>query len=219
MTKFEGYLNLVFFLLECLCAIIGLLNYKKLKNSYWKWFVFYVVAIALLEGFSRYVMVNYPDYRIFYYDLFVIPFEFLFLYWLYGYNSLDNKKRFWICSCLYLLSFIPHFLSFEVSSPIYSFNYIVGTLLLFYMVLSEFNKQIKTDEILYFKTNMMFYVNAGVIVFYMGTLPFFTFYGLLLKDIALFRDYYIFSMVCNMLMYSLFIAAFIWGKPNLPSSS
>ena len=76
----------------------------------------------------------------------------------------------------------------------------------------EFFKQIKNDDILEFSKNKMFYINIGLVLFYVGTLPFFGLYKLLIKEIEIWNGYYLYFMVSNCIMYLLFAASFIWGK-------
>jgi len=201
--------------MEGCCATAAVIQYPKLRDTPWKWFAFYVIFIFLSELFSDQCLAYFPLFRQYYFAYFGIPSEFLFLFWLYGYESLKLKKLFWICAIAYLASFIPHLLLFGQLHIIYSINYTVGNLLLLLLVIIEFNKQIKTDAILSFKENKMFYINAGVTLFYIGTLPFFSFYGLILKQPAVWNAYYIFFLVANCIMYLLFTASFIWGKPKI----
>lgn len=200
--------------MEGACALAALVQYKKLRNTHWKWFAFYVIFIFLSELFSDWFLEHYPLFRQYYFAYFGIPIEFLFLFWLYSYESLNRRKLFWVCTATYLISFIPHLILFGRLRVIYSLNYTVGNLLLLLLVILEFNKQIKTDAILSFKENKMFYINAGVTLFYIGTLPFFSFYGLILKEPDIWNIYYIFFLVANCLMYLLFTVSFIWGKPK-----
>lgn len=213
MTDFQHFLGKTLLLSEIVAAIIGIIKFNKFKNSYWKWFIYYLVFIAVSELLCEFVLCYFQNFKTYYYDFFIIPIEFLFLYWLYSYKSLSNKKLFWVSSVLYLLSLLPYFV-FEGKSVINSFNYIIGTFLLSIMIILEFNKQMKTDDILKFKENMMFYINTGVGLFYVGTLPFFAFHSLLWKDIVIWNNYYIFFMMTNILMYTLFSIALLWGKPN-----
>ena len=216
MTAFQKSLSDVLIWVQFASVIIGIINFKKFKNSYWKWFVFYLALIFLCEAFAKWVM---PfccfAYKTYFYSFFVIPLEFLFLFWIYCYQSLHLKKLFWVSTCVYFITFIPHLFIFEsVLEVVYSLPYAMGNLLLLFMVLLEFNKQIKTDNILLFKKNMMFYINTGVMLFYIGTLPFFIFYGYMLKVPVIWNNYYIFCMIANSIMYLFFIAALVWGKPN-----
>lgn len=213
MTDFQYLLSKLLLAFELIAGIVGILKFDKFKYTYWRWFIYYVVLIAILELFSEFVLRSYPDFRIYYYDFFVIPIEFLFLYWLYCYKSLNRKKLFWISVGIYTFSLFPYFI-FEGTNVVNSFNYIIGTFLLSIMICLEYNKQMKTDDILKFRQNMMFYINTGVGLFYVGTLPFFAFNSLLLNDRIIFYNYGVFFMIIDILMYTLFSIAFIWGKPN-----
>lgn len=200
--------------IELIAAIFALFYWNKLKNSHWKWFIVYLCVIFIVEAFSRWGLKNNPNYRVYLYDFFGIPVQFLFFYWLYAIKSLKNYMLFWACTLLYALSFLPYFTLFARESIVYSLSYTVGNVLLLLMVFLEILKQIKSEKILLFRSNFMFYINIGIIVFYIGTLPFFSFYGLILKDLQFWTNYYIFFMVANHIMYLLFISAFLWGKPN-----
>lgn len=213
MDDFQHLLGNLLTLSEVTAAVVGIIKFNKFKNSYWKWFIFYLIFIAISELICTYVLCDFPKFRTYYYDFFVIPLEFITLYWLYSFKSLGRKKIFWTCCVVYILSLFPYFV-FEGSTVINSFNYIIGAFLLAIMIILEFDKQMKTDDILKFKENMMFYINIGVGLFYLGTLPFFTFNGLIWKDQVIWSNYYIFFMVTNILMYTLFSIALLWGKPN-----
>ena len=202
---------------ESAAGLVAIIMFKKFKKSYWKWFIYYIVYIAISELAVEFILRHHQSIRTYYYDFFGIPLEFIFLFWLYSYKSLDRKKLFWICSGIYLLSLFPYFL-FEGSNIVNSFNYITGTFLLSIMIILEFNKQIKTDDILKFRENMMFYINTGVCLLYVGTLPFFAFHSLIWKDKVIWNNYYILFLIANILMYTLFSIALLWGKPNTYSS-
>lgn len=214
MEKTRYYLGVLILLSEFMAVAIGIFKFKKFRNSYWKYFIYYLIFIFLAEMTSEFILGNFQEYREYYYDFFIIPIEFLFLYWLFAYKSLNNKKLFWISCGIYLTSFIPHILFFKKGSLVYSFNYVTGTFLLSIMIILEFNKQMKTDDILKFRENIMFYINTGSCLFYVGSLPFFAFYSLLLKNMVIWNSYYIFFMFTNILMYILFSIALLWGKPN-----
>ncbi|MGF1923971.1 MAG: hypothetical protein ACQUHE_07300 [Bacteroidia bacterium] len=200
--------------IELAAALVGLAYWSKLKNSYWKWFALYLCVIFIIEAFSKWGLKSNPSSRVYLYDFIGIPIQFLFFYWLYAIKSLKNYPLFWACTIIYILSFIPYFTLFAKKSIVYSLSYTVGNVLLMLMVFSEIFKQVKSDKILLFRSNFMFYINLGIMLFYIGTLPFFSFYGLILKDFQLWSSYYVFFMVANHIMYLSFISAFVWGKPN-----
>lgn len=200
---------------EGVCAIVALVYYNRLKNSYWKWFVFYLVFIFGVELFSKLVLQYFPDKRKYFFDFLVIPIEFLFLFWLYAMKSLKIVKLFRASCFIYLAFYVLHLFNLDNVRSISSMSYTVGVFLLAIMVYLEFIKQIKSDEILNFKTNKMFYVNIGVILFYIGTLPFFAFDKVLYEhNKEIWNNYFTFFLFSVNVMYLLFTASFIWGKPK-----
>jgi hypothetical protein len=149
-----------------------------------------------------------------FFNYFVIPLEFIFFFWLYAYQSFKNKKLFYIFTLIYALSFILNELYFIKNKNIFSFNYTVGSFLLMFLVIIEYYKQINSDDILNFAKNKMFYINLGVTLFYIGSLPFWAFYMQLLEHEKIWRLYLIYFRLSGIIMYLLFASSFIWGKRN-----
>ena len=167
---------------EFITLFIGVLKFKKIKATYWKWFVFYLIYI--------------------------------FIYWLYAYKSLKNKRLFWIFTFLFLSSLFGEEILNNSNFTFKSFNNTIGTFLLLILVILEFIRQIKSDRIIHFYSDKMFYINIGVILFYIGNMPFFGLYQIILKYPSIWNNYYIYFMISNSIMYLLFAASFIWGKPK-----
>ncbi|WP_299443861.1 hypothetical protein [uncultured Aquimarina sp.] len=198
--------------LEILSALVGLVYLPKLRNSYWRWFSVYLIFIVFQEmiwlGKRSFLGILDRDY----YAYIGIPIQYIFLYWLYAYKSLRNKKLFWICSLIYL-SNLPLRFFLEDSDQLYSINIGIGTILLFILVIIEFLKQIKNENILQFWNNKMFYINIGVILFYVGTFPFMVFFDYFKSNHEVIMDgYYVYFLIASCLMYLLFTASFIWGS-------
>jgi hypothetical protein len=210
-------LHKILLAVQFFAALIGLIYYFKLKQSYWKWFTVYLLFIFVqefiwtLDLFSLGLTSHYRNY---YYTFIGIPFQYIFLYWLYAYKSLSQKKLFYICLILYVFTYALIELYLKKINLAYSINLTTGTILLSFLVVLEFLKQIKNDNILKFKENKMFYINIGVILFYIGTYPFFAFNDILIEDryIGIWNTYYLYFLISNYLMYFLFAASFIWGK-------
>jgi hypothetical protein len=201
---------------QFIAAVMGLIFWKKVKDNFWKWLVIFLALVFCFELFAKYGLHLLPRFKKHYYAFLVIPFQFIFLYWLYFFNNKKNKWLYILFTVAYLIVLL--FSSLKISNNdwiIQSLSYTTGNLFLAIIALMEFNRQIKTDSILQFKQNMMFYVNTGVIVFYIGTLPFFAFYNLLFNNYqTIWLVYYTIFLVFNHFMYLLFAAAFIWAKPN-----
>lgn len=202
--------------IEFLTALVAIIYFSRLKFTYWKWFCVYLVFVFIQE-LVWYFYSNIGSLHVYqYYRVFGIPIQFLFFYWLYAVKSLKRKLLFVLFIVLYIISLLLeiYYAEFEV---VYSLNMVVGALFLTVLVILEYIKQIKTDNILRFKTNKMFYINIGVVLFYVGTLPFFAFYKVLSKDSYLewWNIYFVYFRISVCIMYILFICSFIWGKQPL----
>lgn len=216
MSELQLFLRAYTIVPVLFCAIIGLIKYNEVKNTHWKWLVYYIVTIFILEGFSVWFLEYYQEYRKNYYNYFVIPFQFLFFYWLYAFKEFNNKRLFWIICLIYFLLFvIVEVFNFEKTRIINSTSYSIGVLLLFYLVLKEFFIQIQSDKILEFTKNKMFYINIGVALFYVGTLPFFAFDGFAYENtVKIWWNYFTLFQLLNYFFYLILAASFIWGKPH-----
>ena len=212
MEDLWNLLKTFLLVLQFLAAIVGCFYFVKLKNSYWKWFAVYLVAIIIYEYSWTYLSTINDTAK---YSLALIiglPLEFIFFYWLYALKSLKRKKLFILSSVAYIvLSGASAYFFDGPTAKSFSFN--VGTLLLTILVILEYSKQIRNDDILKFRENKMFYINLGVILFYVGSMPFVVFQKYLLPDFQQLVEYYfIYFLVSNCIMYLLFTASFIWGK-------
>lgn len=217
LSDFQNFLNNSFIWVEGFAALIAIFHYKTVKTQYWKYLVFYLIFIFINDCYG-----TWGDWSYFskekYYNYIIIPFEFIFFYWLYAVKSLKKINLFFFLSLLYLLAFIPNEFFFKenkLNKIIYSVNYTFGSLILMILVVLEYYKQVNSDNIINFHKNRMFYINLGVTLFYIGALPLMAFYYPLLREHReiwdIYFDYYIIS---NITMYLLFSASFIWGKHN-----
>lgn len=210
--KYQPELLKLLLCLEFIAALVSLIYIPKCKRTYWIWFIFYLNFIFVFDYFSEQISNFLMIKKQFYFAYFIIPVQFLFFYWLYAVKSLRKIKLFWIFSITYLLSFIPIELYFSKLKVVYSFNLVIGTILLMFLIFLEFLKQIKNDDILEFSKNKMFYINIGLVLFYVGTLPFFALYNLLINELQIWNAYYLYFMISNCVMYLLFSISFIWGR-------
>ncbi len=212
MYKTPSFLIDLLHICEFTALIIGVFKLSSLKNSYWKWFVYYLSCIFFYEILSYVLKNNFNIDIAEYMSLLIIPIEFIFLYWLYAYNSLKNKILFWIFSILFLVSLVVEKFFINTNFTFKSLNNTFGTLLLLVLVVLEFSRQIKSDRIINFKEDKMFYINIGVILFYIGNMPFFGLYQSILDYPNIWNKYYYYFMLSNSTMYLLFASSFIWGK-------
>lgn len=202
--------------MELLAFLAGVWQYRKFKNTVWIYFIVYLFFIFLFEAISYFFLDHFGNFRKYYYGFIVIPFQFVFWYWLYAKKLFLQPRLFYVFTVVYLLSFIPYLLAIEQTRVINSLSYTIGVLLFFVLIVIEFFNQIKSEKILQFRENIRFYINLGVVLFYVGTLPFFAFDAFSFEHTQyLWTNYYTFFLVLVNVIYLFFIIGLVWGKPNL----
>lgn len=207
------FLHKFLIVIEYFASLTAVLYYKKLKNSYWKWFVIYLVIIFFNENFGDFICKLLNISRNSFYNYYGIPIQFIFFFWLYALKSFQSIYLFLTTLFIYLISLLLNQYLIENFSVFQSFSYLAGTILLFLLIAIEFIKQLRSSDIISFKENKMFYINLGVFLFYIGSSPFYSLYPLLkTENVNVWRFYLNLSLIFNCLMYSLFISSFIWGK-------
>jgi hypothetical protein len=205
---------------EVIACVSGFICWKKIKHTHWKYFPIYlalIVAIEIVgEFFSRQQLYSS---NLALYNYFGIPLEILFFIWLFHkvFATTTLRKLTIAAACIYIgcwateMFFIPKLPSFWIGS----FSYTVGILLLLVLILTYLYQLVTSSEIIFIKSNMMFWVCMGLFVFYTFSLPFYGMGNYLYNHHS--NIYFIYSQaiyVLNYIMYGLFIIAFIWGKPK-----
>lgn len=214
MTEFQKFFLQIMYSGEGIAALTSIIYFNRVKKQYWKYFALYLITIFLCESAVKWGEKPLHINRVLFYNYFVMPLQFIFFYWLYAKKSLKKTKLFYTFSATHLLSYIPSLLFFPDNKIVFSFNYTFGCLFLMILVIMEYYKQVNSSEILKFSTNKMFYINLGVTLFYIGTLPFMTFMSLLWQYRNIWDLYFAYFQVSGAVMYILFAISFIWGKQS-----
>ncbi|WP_374463264.1 hypothetical protein [Chryseobacterium sp.] len=77
MTEFQEFAQKSLLWAEGLAAVIALFYYNRLKEQYWKLFVFYLVFIFLGEAYGKWgSFVNFTKAQ--YYNHLLMPIQFIF---------------------------------------------------------------------------------------------------------------------------------------------
>lgn len=215
MRHIQWLLQDLMLLSEGLAALIAvIMTFKKREKSLYSYFAIYLVFIFCCEMFGKFGIKYSPFPIHLFFNYFVIPLEFIFFFWLYAYVSLQKKILFWSFTAVFLLAYIPNELYFLKNKYIFSFNYTFGSVLLMFLVVMEYYKQINSDRILEFAKNPMFYTNLGVTLFYIGTLPYWAFYLQIFEHKQVWNIYTLYFQISAIIMYLMFASSFIWGKQN-----
>jgi hypothetical protein len=218
MNKFL-VIKLCLIFMELLASITGFAYWKKIKDTYWKWFPVYLMVIVILESFGVYFSYGLKnnDLNGNLYSYIVLPLEFLFFIWLFGkYFESPNERKWAIAGAiLYSISWIIEILFLKKKAVWFSsLSFTVGNIVLLVLTILFFIRLANSERILHFKRSMMFWVAIGVLIFPL-TFPFFALRNTLYAEYReLFYWLWYASMGLGYLMYLLFIAAFVWAKPK-----
>ncbi len=213
-------LRLLLYLFELGALISGLVHWKKVKQTYWKWFVVYLLVIVLAELSAEYAgtVLKEVKLNIIINIYFSIPLQFIFIYWLFYQRSDPAKEKRWplIGAGIYIISLLFESLYLKNNKLAFSsISYLTGNVILLLLVFIFLFSFINSNEILYYKKSMMFWVCLGLLFFYLGTLPFFGLWNTLANNYPnVFNVYWMVEVSLNCLMYFLFSIAFIWGNPK-----
>lgn len=205
---------------EALAAVTGFLYWKKIRHSFWKWFPFYLLIIVAIEVITESAFHIYENYsfNIAIHDYFSIPLQFLFFFWIFYMGSVGSSNKRWplISAVLYGISWVAEVFLFENKRLWFmSFSYTVGNLLLLVCVISFFIAYVKSEKIITYRSDMIFWVSVGLLVFYLGSFPLYGMYNTLIDKFPdLFNQYWLIAMGLNCTMYILFTLSFVWGKPR-----
>jgi hypothetical protein len=200
---------------EILACITGFIYWKKIRNTYWKWFPVYLSVIVGIELTGK---VLPKDINVILYGYFGIHVMFFFFFWLFLKYFKDTRERNWplIGMATYSLAWLMEMLFLkETTLSFFSFAYTFGNVILAIFVLLFFIRFINSDRILGYRSDMMFWVCCGLLIFYLGSLPLYGLWNTLSKKyFDVFNTYWIIHMALNYTMYIFFSIAFIWGKPK-----
>lgn len=204
--------------LELTAAITGLYNWKNLQNTVWRWFAIFLVFNFLSEMVGKYLYntIALKHYNSLWYRYINIPVTFLFYQWLLK-EPLKNYK---LIPNFFMLLYVIVFLleEFFLSSQYRKFgtlSYQAGTLAILVLSVIFFVNLMKSDAILEFKTNIRFWVSAGLLLYFIVTMPFNAMRNLIFKQYySLGIAYWYVTMFFNCTMYTFFTLGFIWGKPK-----
>lgn len=212
------YYFFIYVLLFCegMASLISLMYWNKNKNIELKYFSLYLTFIFLVECLgkvSQYMQWNQFNLHLFL-D-FVIPIEFLFCFWFLSKlnNSSRIKKTVVVFSITYLIALI--FDNIIVTNTYFNeISYTLGNLYLLILIIINLLKLISSDDIINFQTNPFFYIYIGLLIFYLGTFPFYGFKNLWAFNKNI-RNYYGYvALALNCVMYCMFTISFICKSPK-----
>ncbi len=204
---------------ETLSFVIGLYYSIQKPIKYSKVFAIYLGIVSAMEITGLYLVETKQwDFNAALYKFLAFPFQFFFLFWLLLKNIEAKRYKFLlqISVLLYLSAWIieNEFISKQKHGWM-SLSFTVGSLILIILLFMYFIKLVKSDDILKFYKKQSFWVGLGILIYYLGSFPFYGMFNYIyLKSPNLHLIYFQIVLVLATTMYLLFVASFIWGKEN-----
>jgi hypothetical protein len=202
-----------------LVGIFGLVYTRNQPKSHWRYFPIFLIILGILDKCGLYIYRFLGDSIgiYYYYSLIIIPYQIIYYLYILNKSMLTDKKIHYIGLAVYFLSIIAEIAIFkDYKNPYFlSLSYTIGNLVLLANILRYFYQLSSSDKILSFFREKMFWVSLGLLIFWLGALPFYGLFNLLNTDYPnVFSYYYRVMFVFNYSMYTCFLISFIWGKKN-----
>ncbi len=160
--------------MELLCAIIGSIFYYKYKDSILKYFLVYLWIVVLFE-YSGYITREYFHIKsngIIFNIYFFLNYTYLsYLYYRIVQHPL-RKKAILSFFVIYILSIAIGGIYENYVTQFQSIPFITASFLLVIQIAFYFTEILNSKKVLHVKRNLFFWISIGVLIFYIGSIPF-----------------------------------------------
>jgi hypothetical protein len=204
-------------IIESLACITGFICWARLYPRFWRIFPVYLFIITCCEFAGWYMNGHGIKGAKAMYSYFVVPLEFLFMYFLY-YKNLPKHfhKTVFALSLIYILFWGAELIFVQHTKWIwFSMSYSVGSIIMLILGIIYFLQLLKSEKLLTYKKQIFFWVNLGLMLFYVGTFPFYATMSVLYNEAPnLYAFLYWMSKILDYVMYIFFIIGFLCNNIN-----
>lgn len=167
-------LSNTYFLFELLTLTLSIVYWKQLKKRRLGLFPYYMIIIVICE-IASFLISFFFITNIWWINSFCIPAEFIFSMLIC--RNLYKKKIFQQLALLTLMIYIGFFVADiiffkETYIRLYLRSYFTGAIGLLFIVVLYGYELLNSDELLSFYREPAFWICTGLLLFYIGTLPF-----------------------------------------------
>ena len=209
---------------ELLAAITGTIFFYKYKHTYLKYFLYLLWFIAFSELFATYIH-NYQIKTFLYFDKKGIDYNhwvynildsvsFLVYFYIFYKATKTKKFKFWIknFAVAYILFSITNWIFIQnFLSETQSYLFIIGAIFLIISILFYFIELLKSEKVLIFHKNILFWISTGLLLYYAGNIPF----AVESDGYALIpgiHKLFLIVSILSIIMHLIFTFGFIWSK-------
>lgn len=197
----------------------GFILWAKWKPDYYRWFPIYLLMITVAEtgGELLYHLTPELHFQSNLYLYGIIPLEFLFFYWFYAVQHAFKHARLagWIIAITFILVYFGQLIFDTDTFRIPTLGYTVGVIGMLVMCVSYLRALVLSDDLLFFRSQLLFWISCGILLFYLGTLPFYGLPSGMRSQVTSFLNTFFWvPNVLGTVMYILFTLGMIWKEPK-----
>jgi hypothetical protein len=202
--------------LELMAGLTGTVCFYRKAKSVWLAFAVYLILLYGMEELGSWYGKNkmYAQNTSLYKWL-VVPSLFTIYYFVF--HSFTKKSATVLCGTIFiLLALFENIFWSENHFYAISLSISFGCVSILFLSLVYFFQLLKSNSILDFKSQMPFWFSTGLLTFYLGCLPYLTFFNSIAisNERAFVEAYRWVFIILNYTMYILFTIGFICSKPK-----
>lgn len=156
---------------EGIAALSSFVFYKKYKRTWLKIMPFFLTYTFLTEWAATYGYILPLNNNLVYNVIALITFNYYLLVYYYNLNFIKFKKTVLTGIAIYIFSFIASTYFQQISQESFIFSYSIGGIFIIIAVLFYFIEKLLTPEILNIKSDLLFWISIGFLIFYVGYIP------------------------------------------------
>lgn len=206
MDFFPGIISCV----EASSIVCSIIFFKKFKGFYFYFFFAYLIFAYLADILGELFR---PTGNHWLYNIYTF-FEFSTLLMIY-YTLLEERFSKKLVMVLSVLFYIWYAISFEFESlqtySLIMLGFVITTFIFLYL-----KELLNSNKITSFQVSLPFWISVGFLIYYLGTLPFFS-----LLYLGGMKDRLLFTVLETLIvvMHLIFIIGLVWSKKPLKQSS
>ncbi len=160
VTAFEG-----------LAALFAFIFYKKYSHTYLRFFPWLLLYTFLNEVFGEYIYSVFET-NVVLYNLYNIIF-FMYFYFIFYKNEKRKQYKTWIIVGfgVFIVASIVNLLYKSFMQEPQLLAYILGACVLLFCIILYFLDILYTPQILHVRSDLLFWVSTGLLLFYVGYIP------------------------------------------------
>lgn len=155
---------------EGIAALTSIICYKNYKNRYLKYLPILLCLVFFNEILAIFFIQNYNKSML--YNLMALT-TFNYYFWLYrnAYVKPLRKSISFYSVCILNFVYVLEFVLYGCKNVSLAYSYTIGGLFLIMHTIFYFMKKLEEERVLILKQDLLFWLSAGNLLFYVGYLP------------------------------------------------